>query len=204
MRSLWQVLLVLILLSIPSWTSAQQFVQEFPTRTLPETRPQSIEPFEAGLRKQAEQGSAWASMSLFGMYFSRGSSSDKAEAAMWLRRAADQGLNIAQANVGANYYTGHGVPQDYAEAAKWYRKAADQGYLVAQHSLGKMYAKGEGVPQDYVAAYMWLSLPPPPSWGGFVDTDILKLKEEIAGRMTPQQILEAERLIKEWKPTATK
>jgi TPR repeat protein len=64
---------------------------------------------------------------------------DYAEAAKWLRKAADQGESLAQDDLGAMYYNGWGVPQDYAEAAKWYHQAADRGSPAAQISLGVMY-----------------------------------------------------------------
>jgi len=44
---------------------------------------------------------------------------------------AEQGLPLAQYNLGVMYYNGQGVPKDYAEAAKWYRKAAEQGLAEA-------------------------------------------------------------------------
>ena len=71
------------------------------------------------------------------------------------RKAADQGLSLAQHNLGNMYAKGQGVAQDYAQAVGWYRKAADQGLSLAQQSLGNMYAKGQGVAQDYVQAVGW-------------------------------------------------
>ena len=41
------------------------------------------------------------------------------------RPLAEQGLAVAQFNLGLMYDEGQGVPQDYAEAVKWYRKAAE-------------------------------------------------------------------------------
>jgi len=85
------------------------------------------------------------------MYFNgQGVPQDYAEAMKWVRKAADQGLAIAQSKLGNMYAAGQGVSQDYAEAAKWYRKAADQGIAPAQGILGAMYFKGQGVPQDRI------------------------------------------------------
>ena len=53
---------------------------------------------------------------------------DATEAVNWYRKAADQGLAVAQSQLGAMYGAGIGVPQDDAEAMKWTSKAADQGY----------------------------------------------------------------------------
>jgi TPR repeat protein len=80
---------------------------------------------------------------------------DDSEAALWFRKAADQGLALAQDNLGGMYASGRGVPQDDAEALRWYRKAADQGLALAQNNLGFMYANGRGVPQDYAKAVAW-------------------------------------------------
>ncbi len=84
--------------------------------------------------------------------FSRG---DYESAYRLIKPFAEQGLPVAQFNLGLLYETGLGVPQDYAEAVKWYRKAADQGHVFAQSCLGVMYALGQGVPQDYAEAVKW-------------------------------------------------
>ena len=47
------------------------------------------------------------------------------EAAKWFRKAADQGIALAQANLGLCYEKGEGVPRDIAEAMKWYRLASE-------------------------------------------------------------------------------
>jgi hypothetical protein len=41
------------------------------------------------------------------------------EAAMWYRRAAEQGDGRAQYSLGLLYDRGFGVPQDIVEASKW-------------------------------------------------------------------------------------
>ena len=89
----------------------------------------------------------------------------------------------------------YGVPQDYAEALKWYRLAADQGHASAQCNLGVMYANGEGVPQDYVRAHMWFNLSAAQG-----DQDAAKNRDDVAKRMTPAQIAEAQKLAREWQP----
>ena len=83
---------------------------------------------------------------------------DQSEAVKWFRAAAEQGLAVAQNNLGVLYYTGTGVDLDYGEAAKWSRLAAEQGFAIAQTHLGYLYEKGTGVPLDYVAAYIWYSV----------------------------------------------
>jgi hypothetical protein len=52
---------------------------------------------------------------------------DYAHAEIWIRKAAEQGHERAEFNLGMLYYNGQGVPQDDAQAVVWFRKAAAQG-----------------------------------------------------------------------------
>jgi uncharacterized protein len=97
------------------------------------------------------------------------------------------------------YSLGHGVPQDYAEALPWYRKAAEQGDANAQFNLGAMYAQGHGVPRDNVEAHMWLSLAAS-SFRGDDGQESAAVRDYVAGQMTVQQIAEAQRRAREWRP----
>jgi TPR repeat protein len=183
------------------------------------------------LRPLADQGDAKAQTELGAMYANgQGVPKDYAEAMKWVRLAAEQGLAQAQNNVGWIYFNGAGVPRNYPEAMKWYRLAAEQGLADAENSLGDMYKKGEGVKEnhaeavkwyrraaeqgdaagqydlgfeywgglrpDYVQAYMWFSL----AAAGGIDNGNGMMSE--SGRhMTPNQIAEAQRLARDWKPT---
>ena len=97
------------------------------------------------------------------------------------------------------YDNGQGVPQDYAEAVRWYRKAAEQGHSDAQFSLGSAYAEGKGVPQDYVLAHMHYNLATSNSIGEDRERRA-KARDDVGTKLTPQQIVEAQRLAREWKP----
>ena len=94
------------------------------------------------------------------------------------------------------YAYGRGVAKDEAEAVIWYRKAAEQGYPSAQWSLGFAYYHGEGVPQDYVEAHKWVNL----STVDGLDSEAVKSRDLIANKMTAEQIAEAQKLAREWKP----
>ena len=120
---------------------------------------------------------------------------DYARALKLLRPHAEQGDAKAQFFLGIMYRFGHGVPKDHAEAAEWYRLAAEQGHASPQFSLGVMYAKGTGVPQDYVLAHMWFYLAEAAGHEYAV-----RDRDHAAGLMTPDQIAEARRLAREWKP----
>ena len=66
----------------------------------------------------------------------------------FLRRAADEGLALAQYNLGISLRDGQGVAQNPSEAAMWLGKAADQGYTKAQSQLAVMLLAGNGVPAN--------------------------------------------------------
>ena len=113
---------------------------------------------------------------------------------------AEQGKADAQLGLGAMYFYGQGVPQDYAEAVKWYRLAAEQGQADAQIALGFMYYFGHGVPQDYVQAHMWYSLAAERSSPGEDRDQLISYRDEVEAKMSPDQVAEAQRLAREWKP----
>jgi len=81
---------------------------------------------------------------------------DCEKALYWYLKAAEQGLALAQTNVGLMYAQGGaGVPQDPKKALEWLTKAAQQGFALAQFNLGFMYDNGKGVPQDDQKALDW-------------------------------------------------
>jgi TPR repeat protein len=87
---------------------------------------------------------------------------------------------------------------DYTAAVGIFRPLADRGDAMAQYRLGFMYLEGRGVPQDHVRAHMWFNLSAARgSLGGAAMRDQLAKQ-----RMTPAQIAEAQKLAREWKPTA--
>lgn len=153
------------------------------------------------LRPLAEQGHAAAQLHLGGMYWNGdGVAQDYAQAVAWFRKSAEQGNASAQFNLGDLHEEGLGVPQDYVQAVSWYRKSAEQGNARAQFNLGVMYENGQGVPQDYVQAHMWINL------AASRETDLnwrntrVKARDTLAAKMTREQIAEAQRRAREWKP----
>jgi TPR repeat protein len=155
------------------------------------------------LRPLAEKGDPRA-QSLVGLmyYHGRGLKQDDSQAAKWFRLAADQGEARAQFNLGVMHAEGQGVPQDNAEALRWYRLAANQGEARAQFNLGVSYAEGHGVEQDYVLAYMWFNLAVPrflPSESDRRQAAIYN-RDLTASKMSREEIAEAQRLAREWKP----
>ena len=152
-------------------------------------------------RLAADQGYTSAQYNLGHRYADDlGVAQDDAEAVRLFRLAADQGHTSAQHNLGVMYANGRGVPEDDAEAIRGYRLAANQGHASAQYNLGVMYDNGEGVRQDYVEAHTWLTLAAAQSSGEDRDRSV-KARDGVAERMTSEQVAEAQRHTREWKPT---
>ena len=91
---------------------------------------------------------------------------------------------------------------DYGEAYRLIKPLAEQGQPEAQYNLGGMYFRGRGVPRDFVLAHMWFNLSvsrvPASERETRKATEIII--DLVASKMTPEQIAEAQRLAREWKP----
>ncbi len=75
--------------------------------------------------EQAKAGDMVSQYKLgYDYYRGRGVALDYVQAAIWWRKAADQGYPSAQNNLGVLYNAGKGVPQSYAEAYFWENLAA--------------------------------------------------------------------------------
>ena len=130
---------------------------------VPVTPPSTVDP---ALLAGASAGNADAQIKVGDAYAAgsgaqrdaRQLAADYKQAAIWYRKAADQGSIAAQIHLADLYRDGRGVTRDMAQAVAWYRKAADQGDAGAQGTLGLLYSVGMGVAQDYIEAYYWLDL----------------------------------------------
>jgi TPR repeat protein len=152
-------------------------------------------------RKAAEQGQIDAQFFLGVMYDQgEGVPQNFVEAAKWYEVAATNGTQDSwmkwrsQTNLGQMYFTGQGVPRIYSQAVKWTQLAADRGLPDAMHNLGIAYENGFGVPQDFTLAHMWENL------AAARDPKYATNRDALAGKMTPTQIADAQRLAREWKP----
>ena len=78
-----------------------------------------------GFKKFANQGDPTAQFHLGYMYFwGDGVAQDFAEAAKWLRLAAEQCYSLGQFNLGLSYKNGKGVDKDLVQAHVWLNLAA--------------------------------------------------------------------------------
>ena len=74
-------------------------------------------------------------------------------------------------------------------------KATDQ-----QRPAQAPYANGRGVAQDDVTAYMWFSLAASGASDDVRD-EIVKARDRAAERLTPDQLADARRRVREWQAT---
>lgn len=81
---------------------------------------------------------------------------DMAGAIAAFRESAENGVAIAQYNLGVLYFSGRGVEQDYREAHRWTHMAAEQGFANAQANLGTLYYNDLGVSEG-IEAYWPIS-----------------------------------------------
>jgi uncharacterized protein len=129
-------------------------------------------------------------------YMGRGVALDYKQAMLWHRKAAEQGKADAQYVVGAMYYTGNAVEANPKQAVVWFRRAAEKGHAEAQLALGLMYRfQAGGLRKDKVLAYVMWNLA---AASGNANATVQRA--EIAKRMTPEQIEEAQAMTRAWKP----
>jgi len=169
-------------------------------------------------RKAADQFHLYANTHLGNMYErGEGVPADRAEAVRYYSRAADIAIAYCESEglrgwdpdwvMGAvDKGAEHGHTEAQVLAIAWQRlklpetrRRAEEGDDFAQWRLGHLYQKGEVVPQDYVLAHMWFNLSASNSSGDYQGQGA-KARDEVAGKMTPGQIAEAQRLAREWKP----
>lgn len=152
-------------------------------------------------RKAAEGGHAPAMGVLAASYLNgSGVPKDPAEAVRWARTGATLNDVVAQSILGRAYLYGEGgLKRNLGQGLQWTRLAASRGEANAQTALGRLYADGVGVPQSYVHAHLWFNLAA--SRG---HSHAAKQREEIAAKMTPEQLAEAQKLATAWRPSRGK
>jgi hypothetical protein len=128
-----------------TWEPADAQAQSPPASSAP---PKPVVPPQTGANEgdiidpqiisDARAGDATAQYKLgYDYYLGHGISQDYAQAAIWWRKAAEQGFADAQNNLGVLYNSGKGVPQSFSEAYFWQNLAAAR----ANGSLQVQFAK---------------------------------------------------------------
>ena len=91
------------------------------------------------IKQLAEQGDALGQAKLASLYIlgREGMEKDEKLAAVWMEKAANQGLVDAQVVMAAMYDRSMGVIGDRDKATHWYEKAAAKGHTTSLAILGK-------------------------------------------------------------------
>lgn len=123
-----------------------------------------------------------------------GTIQDFVGAVKWYRLAASEGLAAAQYGLGKAYHLGQGVDKDDQQARTWLRLAADQNVTDAQVMLGEMLFSVGLSPNTNVSAYMWMGIA-----ASSGDVAAKRKKSYFSAFMTPDQLVQGERRMLEWK-----
>jgi TonB family protein len=110
-----------------------------------------------------------------------------------LWRRADAGDAKAQLKLAHILLEPPNTAADDEKGLSLLQKAAKQGLPEAQFQMGEyIYHRGKDSP-DYVTAYMWYALA---RRGGYKRSE--KALKEVASRMTPDQLAEAQKRVEGW------
>ncbi len=139
----------------------------------------------------AEKGMAAAQYKLGLLYENgRGVPKDLDQAEKWYALAADQGYSSAQYNLGFVHYS----QNDIDGTTEWWGRAAEAGDEQAMFSLGFIFAEGDRAPRDPVQAHMWYDLA-----AAHGSAEAAYKRDQLAGRMSADQLAEARRLAQAWE-----
>ena len=128
----------------------------------------------------------------------QGFAQDDRQAVEWYRRASARNFADAQAKLAYLYAAGRGVEQNQVEAARLFRRAAEQGNAVAQVNLGAFYSSGTfGFSKDLILAYVLVS-----HAANMGNKLALSSLPELKALLSPDQVLEGQRLAEKWKGNA--
>ena len=113
-----------------------------------------------------------------------------------LRQAGGQGNVTAQNLLGGMYRTGYlQIRQDPVESVKWYLMAANQADRDAQFRLGRSHETGTGTDRNPVLAFMWYELA-----AAGDHSQARENRDRLAASLSGEQLAEARRLARDWKP----
>lgn len=114
---------------------------------------------------------------------------------LWERDQAEWKQKQAAKQQASTQSTELSYQEEEATTAE-YQKKANQGIGKYQTALGVRYATGKGCPKDLVLAYMWFNI------SAANNPQAATAREVIAQDMTPEQIVEGQKLSRNWKSVA--
>lgn len=152
------------------------------------------------------------------------SNADSTLAVTFLTRAAELGNRDAQNAIGELYKSGRWLLKDYELAARYFAQSAQQASDTAPKSLAIAFLRGQGVEQNKVQAYVWFSLSTLGvtngrgsyglelqrvlQWASAEKSaleddglDAATVRDELAETMKPEEVAEAQRLARQWRPS---
>ncbi|HSC84165.1 MAG TPA: tetratricopeptide repeat protein [Pseudomonas sp.] len=103
---------------------------------------QQYEDAEFWYAKAAEQGISRAAFEIAMFYRDNLLPGGEEPRMRWLQQAADQGLDLAQVEMGVEYLNDRQSAEELFSAMQWLEKAAEQGNAQGQYLLGEQY-RGE-------------------------------------------------------------
>ncbi|MFW1753175.1 tetratricopeptide repeat protein [Acinetobacter wanghuae] len=148
------------------------------------------------LIKSAKAGQPGAQFYLATKYqYGKDVAKDDRQAFTWYKAAADQGLAVAQLNVGRMLADGIGTKKDEVLARRYLEKAASRGDNRASFNLAMMDEKKK----NYMSAYQWYELS---TRDGMLDNKVITLSEgkktALAANLTQDQIRQARDRADKW------
>ena len=161
-------------------------------------------------RRAAESGMA-AGQTAWGLVLQRGEGveRDPAAALGWFGRAAQAGDSNAALALARAYEAGLGAPRDLSVAARWMQHAADQRNPAAQLVLSQWYQAGQVVERSALFAYVWAQIASEaalrvsdPTLADHLSQRALTVRRQSAGSLNAEELVEGQRLARQWQPGA--
>ncbi len=130
----------------------------------------------------------------------KGVPKDARKAASLYRTAAASGDARAQLRLATMLILGEGAVQDFEEGLKLLKIAASAGIPEAQSLLGTSYKTGFLTEKNISMSYFWLSLAAASMDAGADRDKLVKDRNEIAGRLGSERLLDIQKVARSWKP----
>ena len=148
-------------------------------------------------QRSADQGFVQSQYRL-GTLYERGLGlkADQSRAQAWYQRAAERGNVKAMHNLAVMSANQSKGSPDYTVAARWFTAAAERGLADSQFNLAVLHENGLGVEQDLKQSYKWLAIA---ARSG--DTEAVKRRDIVKGKLSADDLTAAEGLIRTWKLT---
>lgn len=154
----------------------------------------NVDKWKRYLKKAADLGLYDARMEIVDLYRygdpQMGVEEDEEKYLYWLKKDAEAGSAFSMINLSLRYRQGRGLEKDIDAAFNWMIKAAEQNNGMAKAYAAEFYEKGLGTEKNLVEAYKLYDL----------SSNIgREAKQELAKKMTDDQIKEAIALSWQWQ-----